>query len=102
MSAPVRETGCGSEEEMDRRDWSSRIDAVVAAAAAAAADVDAQGRFPQEMLDAAREQLILGAHVPAVHGGLGRSITEICQLVEALGGLLRIVLPRTYFLDPSA
>ena len=87
MSAPVRETSSGSGDEMDRRDWSERVDAVVAAAAAAAADVDAQGRFPQEMLDAAREQLILGAHVPAVHGGLGRSITEICRLVEALGAV---------------
>lgn len=87
MSAPTREHRSGSGEDMQRRDWSERIDAVVAAAAAAAADVDAQGRFPQEMLDAAREQLILGAHVPAVHGGLGRSITEICRLVEALGAV---------------
>ncbi|KUG53970.1 acyl-CoA dehydrogenase family protein [Kocuria palustris] len=87
MSAPTRENRSGSGEDMERRDWSERIDAVVAAAAAAAADVDAQGRFPQEMLDAAREQLILGAHVPAVHGGLGRSITEICRLVEALGAV---------------
>ena len=87
MSAPTRENRSGSGEDMQRRDWSERIDAVVAAAAAAAADVDAQGRFPQEMLDAAREQLILGAHVPAVHGGLGRSITEICRLVEALGAV---------------
>ncbi|MCT1602126.1 acyl-CoA/acyl-ACP dehydrogenase [Kocuria sp. p3-SID1433] len=87
MSAPTRENRSGSGEDMERRDWSERIDAVVAAAAAAASDVDAQGRFPQEMLDAAREQLILGAHVPAVHGGLGRSITEICRLVEALGAV---------------
>lgn len=87
MSAPTRENRSGSGEDMEHRDWSERIDAVVAAAAAAAADVDAQGRFPQEMLDAAREQLILGAHVPAVHGGLGCSITEICRLVEALGAV---------------
>lgn len=86
MSAAVRETGHRSEEELERHeDWRRRIETVVAAAAGAAADVDRQGRFPQEMLDAAREQLILGAHVPAVHGGLGRSITEICELVEQLG-----------------
>lgn len=81
MSAAAAEAEAGT-----REDWEARIEAVTRAAAQHAAEVDQQGRFPQEAIDAAREQRILGAHLGVEHGGLGRSITEICELVERLGG----------------
>ncbi|NHU85374.1 acyl-CoA/acyl-ACP dehydrogenase [Kocuria sp. JC486] len=66
-------------------DWSERIASVVAVAAQFAAAVDAEGRFPHEAIGECRAQRIFGAAVPSANGGAGRSIGEICELVEELG-----------------
>lgn len=88
MSAATSGAGTSMLDGSDRKgDWDRRISAVVDAAAGSAADVDREGRFPQETLDALRQQRILGAHVPQAHGGLGRTITEICALVESVGSV---------------
>ena len=67
------------------QDWQARIEAVAAVAAASAEEVDREGRFPQEVVGAAREQRIFGACVPQRLGGLGRSIADVCRLVELVG-----------------
>lgn len=67
------------------QDWLDRAGAVAGAAAAAAEAVDRESRFPQEAIDAAREQRIFGACLPERHGGLGRPIRDVCRLVELVG-----------------
>ena len=66
-------------------DWKARVSAVAASAAAAAASVDQEARFPEEAIGTAREQRIFGACVPKRYGGLGASIADVCELVEAVG-----------------
>lgn len=65
--------------------WAERIRAVVTVAGQHASAVDRDGRFPQEAIEACRAQRIFGATVPVANGGGGRSISEICELVEELG-----------------
>ena len=51
----------------------------------AASDVDRQGRFPHEAVEAMREARLLGAGVPAELGGGGCSVGELGALCEVLG-----------------
>ncbi len=51
----------------------------------AAADVDRDGRFPIEAVDALKEARLLGAAVPVELGGGGCSLTALAAMCEALG-----------------
>ena len=51
----------------------------------AAADVDRDGRFPVEAVDALKEARLLGVAVPTDLGGAGCSLTELAAMCEALG-----------------
>ena len=58
----------------------------VAAIAAAEADgVDRDGRFPHKAFEAAREQKLLGAMIPAEFGGLNASIHDVTDVCYTLG-----------------
>src|SRR6202012_2826597 len=56
-----------------------------AAAALDAEDVDRVARFPQQAIDAARAQRLLGVQIPATFGGDGASIHDIADMCYALG-----------------
>ena len=53
--------------------------------AAYAVEVDRDARFPQESIDALRQESLLSAYVPTAYGGLGLTITELCKVCEVLG-----------------
>src|SRR5579863_8730557 len=69
----------------DRSSFPQRIASVAAAAAADADDVDRKARFPQEAIDAARAQRLLGVAIPQSFGGEGASIFDITDMCYALG-----------------
>jgi acyl-CoA dehydrogenase len=50
-----------------------------------AAEVDRDGRFPREAIDALKEERLLSACVPESLGGKGASIVELGLMCEALG-----------------
>jgi acyl-CoA dehydrogenase len=70
---------------LDSSSFPQRIAAVAAAAAAEAEAVDRDARFPQEALDAAREQQLLGVQIPLALGGDGASISDITDMCYTLG-----------------
>ena len=77
------------------RPLADRARDVAAVAAQFAAAVDAEGRFPHEMLAAAREARLLSALVPTEFGGDGASITEVaetCTIVAQACGSSGMVL----------
>lgn len=47
--------------------------------------VDRDARFPHEAFEALREAKLLSAYVPADHGGMGLSMTQVAKICEALG-----------------
>jgi alkylation response protein AidB-like acyl-CoA dehydrogenase len=49
-----------------------------------AADVDAQGRFPREAVDALAKAGLLGLTVPVEHGGMGQSIRVACVALDEI------------------
>ncbi|MDP8950039.1 MAG: acyl-CoA dehydrogenase family protein, partial [Actinomycetota bacterium] len=49
-----------------------------------AADVDAQGRFPREAVDALAKAGLLGLTVPVEHGGMGQSIRVACAVLDEI------------------
>jgi acyl-CoA dehydrogenase len=53
-------------------------------AASAADEVDRQGRFPHEAVDALRERRLLSALVPRELGGMGATVAEVADAVRAL------------------
>lgn len=53
-------------------------------AAAHAADVDKQARFPQETIDALREQRLLASLIPVELGGLGHDLPTTASIVREL------------------
>lgn len=61
------------------------LDDVVAIAGAAAAEVDRDGRFPREALDAMRAAGLLGAHVPVALGGDGLNMAGMTRIAFRLG-----------------
>ena len=54
-------------------------------ASRAADAVDREGRFPQESIDALRQEGLLGAYVPRELGGRGCTIAELAAACETLG-----------------
>jgi len=70
---------------LDSSSFPQRIAAVAAAAAAEAEAVDRDARFPQEALDAARQQRLLGVQIPLALGGDGASISDITDMCYTLG-----------------
>lgn len=58
---------------------------VVEVAAAAADDVDRNGRFPREAVDALRQNGLLSASLPVEFGGRGSSISELARVTRQLG-----------------
>ena len=73
LSLPVRNT------------LASRAARVAAIAAAHADDVDAASRFPQEALDAAKAEKLLGIMVPAALGGEQASVADVVDVCYTLG-----------------
>lgn len=55
-------------------------------AAKHAADVDAQGRFPIETVEALKAAKVLSAPVPASHGGAGLNLHQLSVLCATLSG----------------
>lgn len=53
--------------------------------APAADDVDRQGRFPKECIEAQRKEKLLGAFVPKELGGLGCGMSDLVGMCEAFG-----------------
>ncbi|WP_241383833.1 acyl-CoA dehydrogenase family protein [Rhodococcus sp. CH91] len=51
----------------------------------AAADVDRQGRFPHEAVDALRAHNLLNCAVPVEQGGEGATLGELCDVARILG-----------------
>ncbi|MBF4478912.1 acyl-CoA dehydrogenase [Rhodococcus rhodochrous J3] len=51
----------------------------------AAADVDREGRFPHEAVDALRAHKLLNCAVPVDQGGEGASLGELCAVARILG-----------------
>ncbi len=62
----------------------ARLEPVIAAAADNAAQVDAEGRFPEEAIAALRESGLTGLTVPIEAGGLGGSPRD---LVDVMSGI---------------
>ena len=58
---------------------------VATVAAAEAEGVDRDGRFPHKAFDAAREQKLLGAMIPAEFGGLNASVYDVTDICYTLG-----------------
>jgi acyl-CoA dehydrogenase len=68
-----------------RDDLAARAQTVAAIAAKHAPAVDRAARFPDEAIQAAREQRLLGILVPAELGGEGASISEAVDVCYTLG-----------------
>ena len=73
---PQQPPGCG--------DWTARVEAVARVAAQHAADVDAVSRFPDEAIEEARRQGLLGAPVLTADGGLGATHRQLCEAGTAI------------------
>jgi acyl-CoA dehydrogenase len=68
-----------------RGDLAQRAQRVAAVAAQHADAVDRDARFPQEAIDAAKAEGLLGIMTPAVLGGEGASLGEVADVCYALG-----------------
>jgi acyl-CoA dehydrogenase len=66
-------------------DLATRVAKVAETAAGTAADVDLQGRFPDEAFSAIRAQRLLGIMVPREFGGEGASISDVVNVCYRLG-----------------
>ncbi|MBV6757283.1 acyl-CoA dehydrogenase family protein [Rhodococcus opacus] len=64
---------------------SARAASVAEVAARWAVDVDRDARFPQEAVDALRDQRLLSCAVPAELGGEGATLQELCTIARTLG-----------------
>src|SRR5262249_52072972 len=67
-----------------RADLDSVLEPVLKVASAAAAEVDAEGVFPEAAVDALRVSGLLGLTLPAEVGGLGAGPVEFSEVVYAL------------------
>lgn len=63
-----------------------RLDPVLAIARDHAREVDADGRFPHEAIDALRSSGLLGLTLPTEVGGLGHGPSELVTVVSSLAG----------------
>nr|WP_206663635.1 acyl-CoA dehydrogenase family protein [Prescottella subtropica] len=69
-----------------RRSLLDRVESVGATVAGRwAEDVDGEGRFPVEAVDALCHRRVLGAVVPTESGGEGASLIDACEIVRILG-----------------
>ncbi len=66
-------------------DLAYRLERVAAIAAAHAAAVDSDSRFPNEAIDAARAERLLGMAVPRELGGEGSSASDVVEACYTLG-----------------
>jgi acyl-CoA dehydrogenase len=66
-------------------DLRARTNAVVAIAANNVTAVDADARFPEEAINAARAQSLLGIMVPRDLGGEGASVSDVVDICYGLG-----------------
>lgn len=57
-----------------------------------ASDVDAQGRFPREAVDALAKAGLLGLTVPVEHGGMGHGIRVACAALDEIAQRLEYLL----------
>ncbi len=69
-----------------KADLAARAREVAAIAATHAADADAEGRFPQEAIDAAKSARLIGAMLPVQFGGLSATVSEIAEVCYILAG----------------
>lgn len=74
IAAQVMETG-----------FAERAARVAAVARAHADQVDKDGRFPRETVDAMVAERLLGIQVPHSHGGEGASFSDIAELCSIIG-----------------
>jgi acyl-CoA dehydrogenase len=74
-----------SEQVLFSSSFVRRTAAVANVAASDAAEVDRDARFPKAAIDAARQQKLLGAQIPAALGGYGASIFDITDMCYTLG-----------------
>ena len=70
---------------LGRGSFLQRTAAVARAAAAEVEKVDREARFPQEAIDAARQERLLGVQIPIEFGGDGASISDITGMCYTLG-----------------
>jgi acyl-CoA dehydrogenase len=70
---------------LDRSSFRQRAACVAEVAAMEAEAVDREARFPQNAIDAARKERLLGAQIPTAFGGDGASISDITDMCYALG-----------------
>jgi acyl-CoA dehydrogenase len=68
-----------------RSSFLQRAANVASVAAAEAEDVDRAARFPKAAIDAARQQMLLGAQIPREFGGYGASIFDVTDMCYTLG-----------------
>jgi acyl-CoA dehydrogenase len=68
-----------------RSSFLQRAANVASVAAAEAEDVDRTARFPKAAIDAARQQMLLGAQIPREFGGYGASIFDVTDMCYTLG-----------------
>lgn len=67
------------------RSLRQRAETVGGIAARVAAEVDREGRFPREAVDAMREHRLLTCAVPVDQGGEGASLQDLCEIARILG-----------------
>jgi acyl-CoA dehydrogenase len=70
---------------LDRSSFRQRAACVAEVAAMEAEAVDREARFPENAIDAARKERLLGAQIPTAFGGDGASISDITDMCYALG-----------------
>ncbi|GEC99996.1 acyl-CoA dehydrogenase [Kocuria varians] len=75
----------GAEYPERLAETTARAEAVAKVAREFADAVDGESRFPQETIEEARAQGLLGAPMTAADGGLDYGITELCRLLERVG-----------------
>lgn len=69
---------------LTQQSLAQRVERVTKAAQSHADDVDFRSRFPEESIEAARFVGLLGAPIRIEDGGLGYSVTELCEIVRAV------------------
>lgn len=75
----------GAKDPERLAETTARAEAVAKVAREFADAVDGESRFPQETIEEARAQGLLGAPMTAADGGLDYGITELCRLLERVG-----------------
>jgi acyl-CoA dehydrogenase len=71
--------------DSEKQPFSARAERVAAIAAAYADSVDREARFPQEAMDALRQERLMAIMLPAEFGGEDASLSEIVDICYRLG-----------------